>query len=110
MKATLRHDRQDRDYAGPRATDHPGGGDPLLGAEGPTQSSAVAVTLYGELAAVIGLAEENGTMKILVGCGGTISTISYSDFGFRSNPRVNGCGGTSDSKKVLPRRGRPVIG
>ena len=47
----------------PDATDHPGGGDPLLGAEGPTQSSAVAVTLYGELAAVIGLAEENGTIE-----------------------------------------------
>ena len=29
----------------------------------------------------------------IIGCGGTMPTISYTGFGFRSDPRVIGCGG-----------------
>ncbi len=47
----------------PDITGHSGGDDSVTGAENYTQSSGVAVTLYGELAAVIGLAEENETIE-----------------------------------------------
>ena len=41
----------------------------------------------------------------VIGCGGTIPTISYSGFGFRSDPRVIGCGGTKP-----PRIDPPSLG
>ncbi len=43
----------------PNTTGNSGGDDPVPDAESSTQSSGVAVILYGELAAVIGLAEQN---------------------------------------------------
>ncbi len=47
----------------PDTTGNSGGDDPVPDAESSTQSSGVAVILYGELAAVIGLAEENETIE-----------------------------------------------
>ncbi len=47
----------------PNTTGNSGGDDPVPDADSPTQSSGVAVILYGELAAVIGLAEENETIE-----------------------------------------------
>ena len=44
-------------------TGHSGGGNSVPDAEISSQSSGVAVILYGELAAVIGLAEENETIE-----------------------------------------------
>jgi hypothetical protein len=41
------------------ATGHPGTGDSALNTKGATEPSEVAVILYGELAAVIDLAETN---------------------------------------------------
>ena len=47
----------------PDATGHPGAGDSAPSAKEATEPSEVAVFLYGELAAVIGLAEENGAIE-----------------------------------------------
>ena len=47
----------------PNTIGNSGGDDPVPDAESSTQSSGVAVTLYGELAAVIGLAEQNETIE-----------------------------------------------
>ena len=48
---------------GPNTTGHSGGDNSVPDAEISPQSSGVAVILYGELAAVIGLAEENETIE-----------------------------------------------
>jgi hypothetical protein len=45
------------------ATGHPGAGDSAPNAKGATEPSEVSVFLYGELAAVIDLAEENGALE-----------------------------------------------
>ena len=47
----------------PISTGNSGGDDPVPDAESSTRSSEVAVILYGELAAVIGLAEENEAIE-----------------------------------------------
>ena len=47
----------------PNTIGNSGGDDPVPDAESSTQSSGVAVILYGELAAVIGLAEQNETIE-----------------------------------------------
>ncbi len=46
----------------PNTTGNSGGDDPVPDAESSPQPSGIAVILYGELAAVIGLAEENETI------------------------------------------------
>ena len=45
------------------AAGHPGQGDAPPNARGATEQSEVAVVLYGELATVIGLVEENGAIE-----------------------------------------------
>ena len=47
----------------PDATGYSGAGDSAPNTRGATEPSEVAVFLYGELAAVIGLAEENGAIE-----------------------------------------------
>ena len=47
----------------PDAAGHTSHRDSALNARGTTEKSEVAVVLYGELATVIGLAEENGAIE-----------------------------------------------
>lgn len=47
----------------PNTTGNSGGNDPVPDAESSTQSSEVAIILFGELAAVIGLIEENEAIE-----------------------------------------------
>jgi len=44
---------------------------------------------------------------VFVGCGGSMPIISYSGFGFRSDPRVNGYGGTHTTR-ITDRAGGAV--